>query len=119
MAFNVRIFGYRGISQVKLLHPRQYSADAVFLLDEPFVWSQLLVADAVAVYSEARTGGDNDRVTIARVEVPNAAAIRYRILPVNYPDNPADTLCPILTGSDQFIFSPGYRISIIDAAALP
>jgi hypothetical protein len=115
MAFNVRVFGYRGIRQMDNVLPKQFSSDSVFYLDQPYEFSQLLVADVAAVSSAP--DAVHDKVTILRVEVPDGQTIRYEI---NSPGRnvAAGVNSPSLSGKDQFGFSPGWTISIIDAAGL-
>ena len=80
MAFNVRLHAYRGNTQMRDNKPKQYSADSIRMLEEPYEWSQLLVSNgATAVTSAANTTAD--RVTMLKVEVPDGAGIRYEVLP--------------------------------------
>jgi len=51
MAFNVRVFGDAGIRQIEQLMPKQYTADTVFVNEEPCLWDQILSASGVAVSS--------------------------------------------------------------------
>lgn len=118
MAFNVRIFAHEGIEQIKVVLPKQFSADSVFVLRQPYVWSQTLIADVVAVASAPNI---ERGVTILRIEIPDGQAIRYEINPPNREGGMviANTNSPILQGKDNFYFAPGWSLSIIDAAALP
>ena len=115
MAFNVRIFGYRGTRLVPKHLPRQFSSDSLQVLDEPYLWKQLLVADAAAVSSAAEVG---DEATIIVIEIPDAQAIRYEINPPTR-GVVAASGSPRLTGTQQLHWGAGFTISIIDAAALP
>lgn len=115
MAFNVRIFGYAGMSQVPQLHMRQFTGAGVFLLEEPFVFGQTIAVDAASVLSVADV---DQRTKILRVEVPDQQQVRYRIIPAGYPAADADGNCPRISGFDNFVFAPGWRIALIDAAAL-
>lgn len=116
MAFNVRVFGHRGIEQLHESLPRQFSSDSVHVLVQPYEWAGLLVATAVAVSSNAQA--IPDKTQILRVEVPDGQSIRYEI---NTPGRGAvaGNNSPILSGHDQFYFRQGWTISIIDAATLP
>lgn len=116
MAFNVRIFGYRGISQIRQVLPQQYTADSVFLLDEPFIFGQTISVSAAAAISTANTDAS---VRVLRVEVPPLQAVRYRIIPAGQTVVDANTDCPYLTGLNNFGFAPSWKISLIDAAGLP
>lgn len=116
MSFNVRIFGYRGITQLDNVLPKQYSSDSVFQLIQPYEWKQLLVADVAAVSSAAQPAPD--MTNILRIEVRDGQSIRYEINPPGRAVVAASG-SPILSGHDQFYFRQGWTISIIDAAGLP
>lgn len=115
MAFNVRIFGYRGTRTVKKHLSVEFSSDSLQVLDEPYLWKQLLVADVAAVSSSAEI---DDKATVLVVEIPDDQAIRYEI---NYPGRGAVAVegSPRLSGTQQLHWGAGFTISIIDAAALP
>lgn len=115
MAFNVRVFSHEGLSQMRLILPNQYSADSVFQLTQPYLWSQVISVSAVAA---ALSPDNTARVTILRIEVPDGQSIRYEINPTGRAIV-AGTQSPILSGHDQFVFAPGWGLSLIDAAALP
>lgn len=116
MAFSVRIFGHEGLEQMRLAMPRQHTEDSVFQLTQPYKFSQVISVSAVAASSAPNT--TEDRVTILRVEVPDGQAVRYEINPPGR-NVAASTNSPILSGHDQFVFMPGWSISLIDAAGLP
>lgn len=116
MAFNVRVFGFRGITQIPLMLPKQYSADSVFQLVYPYEWSAVLSVSAAAVSSAAQAAPDATK--ILRIEVPDGQSIRYEINPPGR-NIAAGTQSPILSGINQFYFSQGYTVSLIDAAGLP
>jgi hypothetical protein len=118
--FNVRIFGYRGMIQVQQLMLKQYSADAVFLLDEPYQWSQLLVVPGGGGAVSSIVQPVPDDSTLLRIEIPDAQQIRYEI----NPSGPlvasariAGNTSPRLSGFDQFSWGKGYTISMCDAAS--
>lgn len=118
--FNVRIFGYSGIIQIQQDMVKQYNADSVFLLNEPYLWSQLLLVPAGGGAIESAVVAETDRTTILRIEVPDAQQVRYEINP-NGPlavtARTAGTNSPRLSGFDQFSWGKGYTISFCDAAA--
>lgn len=115
MAFNVRVFGHRGIEQLILNKPRQFSSDSVFQLAQPYEFSEVLLASSVAVSSSPVS---NPNVTLLRVEVPDGQTIRYEINPPGR-SVVAGTQSASLSGKDQFYFRNGWQISIIDSAGLP
>lgn len=115
MAYNLRCFAHEGLTQMRLILPQQYSADSVFQLTQPYIWSQVLVVGAVAV---SLAPDSTARVNILRLEVPDGQAIRYEINPTGRAIV-AGTQSPILSGHDNFQFQPGWGLSVIDAAALP
>lgn len=118
MAFNVRIFGYRGIAQINQSFVKQYNADSVFVLNEPYEpnTNQVLVCDGATPYRSAVVAGDESR--ILRVEVPDSKVIRYEICPPGRTKN-AGSDSPSLSGNNSFQWGSGYTISIVDAANFP
>lgn len=120
---SVRIFGYSGIVQIQQNMVKQFSSDSVFLLTEPYIWSQkLLLAGATPVSSTPYTPPANtpDRTTLLRIEVPDGVQIRYEVNP-NGPlavtARNAGDLSPRLSGFDQFEWGQGWTLSIVDAAS--
>lgn len=116
MAYNVRVIGFRGITQIPLMLPKQYSADSVFQLVYPYEWSAVLSVSGAAVSSAAQPAPD--KTAILRVEVPDGQSVRFEINPPGR-GVAAGTQSPIMSGLNQFLFSPGWTISLIDAASLP
>lgn len=115
MAFNVRVFEYRGMTQVPHLD-RQHTTDTVFVDTEPYENRQILTTNgATPVSSIAQTGGQTRYV---RVEVPDGQAIRYEVNPPNRTGGVvnASTNSPILSGINRFEFYSGWSLSIIDAS---
>lgn len=121
MSFNVRVYGFPGIQQMKKWNPTQFSSDSVYQLVHPYIWSQVLSVNATPVSSAPLTGGANDQVTILRVEVPDGQAIRYEINPPNRPGGvlAAGNASQIHAGLDTYYFAPGWSISMVDAASFP
>ncbi len=115
MAFNVRIFSYKGIRQIPQLLVRQFNADSVFVVDEPYLWQQTISVSSVAASTVAQ---DPDKGTIVRIEIPDNQAIRYEFNPPGRTAI-AGTNSPRLTGSDQFPWVKGATLSLIDAVNLP
>lgn len=115
MAFNVRIFGYRGISQIPRVNPQQAANDSVQVLVEPYEWAQLLTTNGLVAQSSAAQAVATDKTTIIRIEVADGNTIRYEINPPNRAVA-ASPSSPSLSGKDQFFFGAGWTVSIIDAA---
>lgn len=115
MAFNVRIFGHRGLDQMPVMNAKQFSADSVHQLVQPYEWRETVSAGAVAVSSSAQAAPDQTQVL--RVEVPDGSAIRYEINPPGRAVV-ADVDSPILSGINHFYFRQGYTISMIDASTV-
>lgn len=118
--FNVRIFTYRGIIQIQQRLVKQYNADSVFVLDEPYIASQVLLVPAGGGAIESTVFVTPDDSQLLRVEVADGQQIRYEINP-NGPlaanHRVAGTASPRLSGFDNFMWGKGYSISICDASA--
>lgn len=114
MAFNVRIFGHSGIRQIRQNLVTQFNSDSVMMLEEPYLWQQLIAVSAVAASSVVVAG---DLATVLKIEVPDGQAIRYEINP-NGRSVAAFLNSPKFTGTDQFPWASGWTISLIDASAL-
>lgn len=116
MAFNVRVYGHRGIIQMSLVLPKQFSSDSIFQLVEPYEWGQVISVSAVAASSSAQAAPDATQ--LLRIEVPDGQTVRYEINPPGRAVV-ASTNSPRISGFNQFYFKQGWTISIIDAAGLP
>jgi hypothetical protein len=118
MAFNVRMFAFRGIEQIPNVLPKQYSSDSVYQLVYPYEFAQTLSAGAVAVSSSPNTLAD--KVVLVRIEVPEGQVIRFEINPPNRPGGvvTADVNSPRLTGNNEYYFRPGWTVSVIDASTV-
>lgn len=119
MSFNTRLFGFRGIQQIPLIMPKQFSSDSVFQLVYPYEWSAVISVSSVAASSAPQPSPDATQ--ILRIEVFDGQAIRYEINPPNRTGGAvtAGNASPILSGINQFYFGPGWTVSLIDAASLP
>lgn len=121
MAFNVRIFGYAGIEQIEQNHPKQYTADTVFVPTEPCLWSQVIsVAEGTGAVSTSTVVAQvPDRTRIVCVEVPDGKQIRYEVQPQG-PTAPGARVAGDgsrrMSGFSNLLWNPGYTLSIVDAA---
>lgn len=117
--FNVRIFSYQGIVQIHQRLVKQYSADSVFLLDEPYLAAQLLAVPGGGGAVSSTVFPVPDNSTILRIEVPDGQQVRYEINP-NGPlasnARVAGNTSPRLSGFDQFSWGKGYTLSVCDAS---
>lgn len=117
--FNARIFTYQGIIQVHQRLVKQYSSDSVFLLDEPYLASQLLVVPAGGGAVSSAVFATPDKSTVLRIEIPDGQQVRYEINP-NGPTasnaRVAGNTSPRLSGFDQFAWGSGYSLSLCDAS---
>ncbi len=121
MAFNVRVFGYAGIRQIEQLMPKQYTADTVFVNEEPCLWDQILSASGVAVSSSV-VALVPDRTTIVFVEVPDGQQVRYEVQPQGPTGTgvrTAGTHSRRGSGTFPLAWNPGYTLSVVDAASFP
>jgi hypothetical protein len=111
MSFPVRLFGFRGITVVPQINPRQLVSDSVSNLTWPYEWRQLLSAGPEAASSEAE---NPDLAVVLLVEAPPGRRIRYELNPPNRSKR-ADARSPSLSGSETVDWGPGWTISIIEA----
>jgi len=111
MSFDVRLFGFRGITVVPQINPRQLVSDSVSNLTWPYEWRQMLFASKRADFSKAV---HPDLAVVLLVEVPPGKRIRYELNPPNR-DEPASVFSPSLVGSETLDSGPGWTISIIEA----
>lgn len=120
--FNLRLFTYRGMVQIQQRLVKQYNSDSVFVLDEPYIASQVLAVPAGGAPVESAVFAVPDESQVLRIEVPDGQQIRYEINP-NGPlasnHRVAGNASPRLSGFDNFMWGKGYSISIVDAAAFP
>lgn len=118
---NVRIFAYRGMRQIQQVLVKQFNADSVFVLEEPYLWSQVLASNgATPVSSTPVSGAADGGSTILRIECPDGFQIRYEINPSGPSASNArlaGNSSPRLAGFDNFQWGAGYSISIVDAAS--
>src|SRR5882672_7901493 len=120
MAFNVRLFGYRGIVQGLIQIPRQDSKDSLFMLYQPYEFAVLGASNGTTPVSlQSPLLAQVDQSRIARVEIPDGNAIRYEVNPPQRTGGlvAASTNSPILTGIMQLAWGPGWQLSFIDAAS--
>lgn len=117
---SVRIFGYAGIIQIRQVLVKQFSSDAVFARQEPYLWSQVLPLNGATPVE--MTVAPNDSATMAVIEVPNGVAVRYEYNP-NGPlasnHRAAGNASPRMVGDNVFPWVAGATISFVDAATLP
>mgnify|MGYP001612348418 CR=1 FL=1 len=117
MAFTIRLHTYRGNTQMMDVLPKQYSADSVRMLQEPYEAAEALVSNGlVPVTSTADT--IHTQVNMIRVEVPDGQSIRYEVLQPGSA-RVVGVNSPRMSGIDFYPFYPGWRFSFIDQASAP
>lgn len=122
MAFNVRIYGYRGIIQVQQTMLKQYGSDSMFLLTDPYEWMKLLsvVDDGSGAAAASTAQAAPDLAQLLYVQVPSQKSIRYEVNPLGPQASNARIAgnnSPLLTGWQLLPWGPGYTLSICDGAA--
>lgn len=120
MAFNCRIFGYQGIVQVRQRIITQFSSDAVFLPDEPCLWSQVIAVNGAVPVSSVVVNLTPDNTSFVCVEVPDGQQIRYEVQPQGgtaVGARVAGNLSRRGSGFFNIAWNAGYVLSIVDAAS--
>ena len=79
MAFNVRIFGYNGLSQMHVSQQRRFAADTVWMAEEPPVWSAVAVSNGSTPVPIVFPGPGTDTARVLGIEVPDNCQIRYEL----------------------------------------
>jgi hypothetical protein len=120
MAFNVRVLTYRGIRQTSEVLPKRFSSDSVFLRDEPYNSSQIVVVSGVANASIPPANEGSSPLMV--LEIPDGQAVRYEINmqgAAGTGARVAGSTSPKATGTAIFHWNAGASVSLIDAAGLP
>jgi hypothetical protein len=117
MAFNCRIFGYRGLRQIRHIQNVQFTSDTVYALEDPYVWSQVFSING-AVQTPAFVTVPNDVSQVIGIEVQIGMAVRYEINPPGR-NVQAGTQSKRLQGWDVYPWGQGFSVSLVDAAAFP
>lgn len=118
--FNVRIYGYRGVSQIPQVHVTQFSNDSLLVNEEPYVFGELLSTNGDAAVTS--TAENSTGTKMLKVEVPDGKAIRYEVNlngPLATNARVASTDSPKMEGVNWITFSPGATFSFVDAANFP
>lgn len=115
--YNVRIFGFRGVTQLPLILAKQMSTDSVVQLVQPYEFSLVI---PVVIGGAAVSSAPNLAVAtvLLRIEVPDGQQIRFEINPPGRGIG-AGNQSQSLSGKDQFAFAPGWSVSIADIGAFP
>ena len=120
MAFNVRIFGYSGLSQMHVSHERRFSSDTVFFAEEPPLWSAVAASNGATPVSITFPGPGIDTARVLGIEVPDNQQIRYELQllgPSASNARTAGNLSRRLSGFNYINWQPGATFSFCDAAS--
>ena len=121
MAFNVRIFGYNGLSQMHVSQERRFAADTVWMSEEPPVWSALGVSNGSTPVAIVFPGPGTDTARVLGIEVPDNCQIRYELQllgPLASNARTPGNLSRRMSGFDYVNWAPGATFSFVDAASL-
>lgn len=109
MPLNVRIFGYRGMVQAQVIDTRFHTADTVFFLEEPYLWSQkLTLPDDGTPVSSAMVSDLN--TAIVKIEVDDGRQAFIEIRPLSGTNSLGDR-SPLVSGENIYEWGPGYTIA--------
>lgn len=118
--FNVRVFGYRlwQISQQQ----RRHVGEAVWIPEEPPVWSVVAVSNGVMPVEINYDGTGADNAQMIGIEIPDGKAIRYELQPLGSKARNAripSAKSRRMTGFGFLEWSEGSTFSFVDAIDLP
>lgn len=114
-AFNVNIFGYRGLAQIPEVLPKQMKTDSVQVLVQPYEFrQQLIVPDAPGVIASNASVLDTP---VLRIEVADNHTVYFEVNPPNREGGivQASALSPSMSGKDILYFGKGWTISLMSA----
>ena len=120
MAFNLRIYGYSGLSQMHVSHERRFSSDTVFFAEEPPLWSAVAASNGATPVSITFPGPGVDTARVLGIEVPDNQQIRYELQllgPTASNARTAGNLSRRMSGFDYINWQPGATFSFVDAAS--
>jgi hypothetical protein len=120
--FNVRIFGYNGLSQMHVSQQRRYSSITVFMAEEPPVWSALATSNGATPVSIVFPGPGADTARVLGIEVPDLCQIRYELQllgPLASNARTAGNLSRRMSGFDYIAWTAGATFSFVDASSYP
>ena len=120
MAFNVRIFGYNGLTQMYVSQQRRLATDTVWMAEEPPVWSALGVSNGATPVLLVFPGPGKDTARVIGIEVPDLCQIRYELQllgPLASNARTAGNLSRRMSGFDHIPWVAGATFSFVDAAS--
>ena len=122
MAFNVRIFGYSGLQQMHISQQTNLATDAVWLAEEPPLWSAVAASNSGTPVAIVFPGPGADSAKVIGIEVPDGQQIRYELQllgPSASNARTAGNLSRRMSGFDYIPWSAGATFSFVDAASFP
>jgi len=122
MAFNVRIFGYNGLTQMYVSQQRRLATDTVWLAEEPPVWSALGVSNGATPVPLVFPGPGADTARVLGIEVPDLCQIRYELQllgPLASNARTAGNLSRRMSGFGYIPWVAGATFAFCDAASFP
>lgn len=116
---NVRLIGYAGMVQIPANLLKQFTAEGVFVRQEPPLWRQKIALNgATAVESTVQA---DDKAKIVIIEVDDSVIVRYEVNP-NGPlasdHRVAGTASPRMAGDNPIQWFAGATVSFVDAASV-
>ena len=114
MAFNVRVYGYSGITQLVQSTPRAYAANGPWVLQQPYNWAQFITTNGSNAVSSTVVLSDPSQ--LVAIEVPDGNIIRYEINPPGRAGGvvAAGNISPRTSGFMVFPWGVGYTVSIVE-----
>jgi hypothetical protein len=120
MAFNLRVFGYNGLSQMHVSQQRRLATDTVWLAEEPPVWSAVAISNGSTPVAIVFPGPGTDTARVLGIEVPDNCQIRYELQllgPLASNARQPGNLSRRMSGFDYINWASGATFAFVDAAS--
>ena len=116
---NVRLIGYAGLVQIQANLLKQYTAEGVFVRQEPPLWRQKIALNGATPVESVVQADDKAKIVI--IEVDDGVTVRYEVNPggpLSSNHVAASTNSPRMNGDNPIQWFAGATVSFVDAASV-